>query len=78
MTGMTGLMCLSYHSDDSDDGGLGEGPSLGPANQHAALAIKEESCDLDEEGLVTEGTTLNGTPSQGEGELRESSPGTFK
>eukprot|EP00063_Salmo_salar_P086763 XP_014061598.1 PREDICTED: DNA helicase INO80 [Salmo salar] len=51
-------------SDDSDDGGLGEGPSLGPANQHAALAIKEESCDLDEEGLVTEGTTLNGTPSQ--------------
>ncbi|CDR14391.1 unnamed protein product, partial [Oncorhynchus mykiss] len=50
--------------DDSDDDGLGEGPSLRPVNQHAALAIKEESCDLDEEGLVTEGTILNGTPSQ--------------
>ncbi|XP_041715924.2 chromatin-remodeling ATPase INO80 [Coregonus clupeaformis] len=51
-------------SDDSDDGGLGEGPSMGPTNQHAALAIKEESCDLEEEGLVTEGNPLNGALSQ--------------
>ncbi|XP_028972750.2 chromatin-remodeling ATPase INO80 isoform X1 [Esox lucius] len=50
----------SDDSDDSDSGGLGEGPYLGMTNQHATLAIKEESCDPEEEGLVTEGNTLNG------------------
>ncbi|KAL0963095.1 hypothetical protein UPYG_G00349630 [Umbra pygmaea] len=50
----------SDDSDDSDNSGFGEGPSLGLTNQHAALAIKEESCDAEEEGLATEGSALNG------------------
>ncbi|KAM3861231.1 chromatin-remodeling ATPase INO80 [Diretmus argenteus] len=52
-------------SDDSDDsdGALEEGLSLDPSNQHAALTVKEESCEQGD-GL-TEGKPLNGVLLQG-------------